>query len=221
MPDSRPWSDVPVIDPLDRHWDLIDARTRGLPTQVAAQRRARRKRFAIVAMTTVLALVVGLVIGTTRSEETSWLDSSRDRRSDAATVFGVLMSLTGVALWVVGVVQVLRKGRFAELWSDPLSGIPWRDRRSIERKLRSAAPPEPGRAPVLRRLAALRLRQTEWTIWFLAGWVPFAGGQAIASPFEFFRWMQTGGVLLFLVVFMLSVRQRARWRALIDVTEPD
>lgn len=220
---SRPdaWADVPPLSVDDRRWDLVDQRSAFLsggdepPTPSDSDHgRRRRVRLVAAAAVVVLAAAAGawLAVRTTMPAR---------RPSDTQFLIGSGVFVLGLVVWAIGVARIVRIGRAHSrraVWSDPLSGMSMRERREVDRVLRGRAPAEPHRVRVLRRLALLRLRQSEWTLWFTAGWVPLAAGQSLAARDDFMLWVEGILALVFGAMFLVVMIQREHWRAFLDRT---
>lgn len=215
---SRPdaWADVPPLSFDDRRWEFVDQRSAFLtdgaePQEVQRSGARLRSRLVAAAALVVLAGALGwlLAVQTTTPAR---------QPSDTSTLIGTGAFVLALVVWAVGVVRIGRARSWRTMWSDPLSGMTMRERRGIERVLSGRAPAEPHRVRVLRRLAQLRLVQSEWTLWFTAGWVPLAVGQSLAAGNGVMLWFEAVLALVFGVMFLVVARQRERWRAFLERT---
>ena len=215
---SRPddWDDVPALSFDDRRWDVVEQRSAVLsggdePGVADHGRRRLRARLVTAAALVVLAGAVGvwLAVQTTVPAR---------QPSDTSSLIGTGAFVLALVVWAVGVVRISRARSWRTMWSDPLSRMTMRERRGIERVLSGRAPAEPHRVRVLRRLAQLRLVQSEWTLWFTAGWVPLAVGQSLAAGNGVMLWFEAVLALVFGVMFFVVTRQRERWRAFLERT---
>jgi hypothetical protein len=218
---SRPddWDDVPERSFEDRRWDVVKQRSAFLsggdePHAADDGRRRLRVRLISAAALVVLAGAVGVWLAVqTRAP-------SREP-SDTQFLIGSGLLALGLVVWAIGAARVVRIGRahsWRSVWSDPLSGMSMRERRGVDRVLRGRAPAEPHRIRVLRRLAQLRLMQSEWALWFTAGWVPLAAGQSLAASDDFMLWVEGVLALVFGAMFLVVTTQREQWRAFLDRT---
>ncbi|GAA1491949.1 hypothetical protein [Curtobacterium herbarum] len=218
---SRPddWDDVPALSFDDRRWDVVEQRSAVLsggdePGVADHGRRRLRVRLVTAAALVVLAGAVGVwsaVQTTVPSREPS----------DTQLLIGSVLLALGLVVWGIGGARVVRAGRahsWRAMWSDPLSGLSMRERRGVERVLRGRAPAEPHRVRVLRRLAKVRLVQSEWAVWFTAGWVPLAAGQSLAASDDLMLWVEGVLALVFGAMFLVVTTQREQWRAFLDRT---
>ena len=171
-------------DDEDPRWAQADALLAGSKDQEVLERaRRRRNQTLLLIFTAMLTLTaLGAAIGYWVAGQQDTNDTAPAASADPrwVEVLSWTCSALGLALIIVGGVQLWRRKLLGGRWRAPTAALSRRQRRDLRRQVLGRAPLQPARLPLLRDLAQRMTKQPSLIIGF-AGALLTQVGPAVGS----------------------------------------
>ena len=184
------------------------------PTEEARRRLKRRRTqlWLFVAAITALALGVGALLVVVLSGSGA-LDAAEP--PTWATVVGFVVSSVGIVVDVVGLVILVRRGRWGQAWRAPTAVLSRQQRRHVMDQIRGRQPRRIHRLPLARDLAE-RLADQRGTAVLIAGIVLINVGNTLLTPSVFRLWLTAAVLVIYAIGGVFLLRQVRLARRFLD-----
>jgi hypothetical protein len=208
-----------VEDGDDERWAQAESILADRPTDDARRRQQRRRTllWVLVVAITVLALGLGALLVVLFGNSGA-LDSTEPPTWQ--TVLGLVVTTTGLAVDVAGLVILVRSGRWGQAWRAPTAVLSRRQQRYLLAQIRGRRPVDPARLALARDLAE-RLADQRGSAVLVVGILLINLGNALLDPSVFRFWLMAVLVVAYVSVLPVTVGQIRRMRRFLAANPGD